>query len=59
MTMISVMWIIMSLPMLLSFAGGVLADRYSRFILMLAGNALAALAFLTMGLTRASRSISP
>ncbi len=52
MTTVSVMWIIMSLPMLLSFAGGVVADRSNRFILMLAGNALAALAFLTMGLVR-------
>jgi MFS family permease len=50
MNMISAIWIVMSLPMLLSFAGGVLADRYSRCVLMLTGNAVAALVFVGFGL---------
>lgn len=52
MTMISAIWIIMSAPMLFSFVGGILADRYSRFILMFAGYSVAALAFATLGLAR-------
>jgi len=52
MTMVSVIWIVMSLPMLFSFAGGILADRYNRCALMLGGNTLAALTFVTFGVTR-------
>jgi MFS family permease len=52
MTMISIIWIAMCAPMLLSFAGGVLADRYSRFALMMAGNGFAAVVFLVYGVTR-------
>jgi MFS family permease len=51
MTMISVVWIALCVPMLLSFAGGVLADRHNRFILMFAGNTLAALTYVVFGLT--------
>ncbi|MBN1630295.1 MAG: MFS transporter [Thermoleophilia bacterium] len=52
MTMVSVVWIVMSLPMLFSFAGGILADRYNRCALMLGGNTLAALVFLAFGVVR-------
>jgi len=52
MTMISVMWIVMSVPMLLSFFGGVMADRYSRFVLMFIGYSLAAVMFIVTGLVR-------
>ena len=52
MTMVSVIWIVMSLPMLFAFASGVLADRYNRCALMLAGNAVAALVFVTFGIVR-------
>lgn len=51
MTMISVVWIAMSVPMVLSFAGGILADRYSRLILMFGGSAVAAVAYAAFGLT--------
>ena len=51
-TMVSVMWIVMSVPMVLSFAGGMLADRYSRFILMFVGSAIAASGMVVCGLTR-------
>jgi MFS family permease len=52
MTMISIMWIVMSVPMVLSFAGGILADRYDRFMLMFAGNGVAAVLFVVCGVTR-------
>jgi MFS family permease len=52
MTTISVMWVVMGVPMVLSFLGGVLADRHDRFALMFAGNAVAALLFLITGLSR-------
>ena len=52
MTMVSVMWIVMSVPMVLSFAGGMLADRYSRFLLMFVGSGVAALGMVVCGLTK-------
>ena len=52
MTMISVVWIVMCVPMMLSFATGILADRHSRFLLMFAGNTVAALTFVVFGLTK-------
>lgn len=52
MTMVSVIWIVMSLPMLFSFAGGMLADHYNRCALMLGGNTLAAAVFLAFGVVR-------
>lgn len=52
MTTISVIWIVMSLPMLLSFVGGILADHYSRFVLMFTGYALAGVVFVVTGLVR-------
>ena len=52
MTMISVVWIAMGVPMMLSFATGILADRYSRFALMFAGYTVAALTFVVFGLTK-------
>lgn len=50
MGMISLLWIALTAPLVLSFATGVLADRYSRLILMFAGNVMVAVTFLTMGL---------
>jgi MFS family permease len=41
----------MSVPMLLSFAFGILADRYSRFVLMFVGYGVAALLFVVCGVT--------
>ena len=52
MSTISVIWIAMSVPMLLSFFGGVLADRYNRFIPMFAGGIIASLGFVIYGLAR-------
>ena len=52
MTMVSVMWIVMSVPMVLSFVGGMLADRHSRFVLMFVGSGVAALGMVVCGLTR-------
>jgi MFS family permease len=52
MTTISIIWIAMSLPMLLSFFGGVLADRYNRFVPMFAGGIVASLCFVVYGLAR-------
>ena len=45
MTTVSLTWIAMSVPMLLSFAGGILADRYNRFVPMFAGGSVVALGF--------------
>jgi MFS family permease len=49
MTTISLLWVAFSVPMLFSFAGGMLADRYSRFLLMFAGNIVAAFGFIAIG----------
>jgi DHA1 family multidrug resistance protein-like MFS transporter len=51
MTYISLTWIAFSVPMLLSFAGGILADRYSRFALMFAGYAVSGVAWIVYGTT--------
>lgn len=50
MGMISLLWIALSAPLLLSFATGMLADRYNRFILMSAGYMMVGATYLTMGL---------
>jgi MFS family permease len=52
MTTVSVIWIAMSVPMLLSFVGGILADRYNRFVPMFAGGIVASLGFVVYGLVR-------
>jgi sugar phosphate permease len=44
-------WIAFSTPMLLSFAGGYLADRHSRWALMFSGYALAACAWIYYGVS--------
>ena len=51
MTYISLTWIAFSVPMLLAFAGGMLADRYSRFALMFAGYAISGVAWILYGTT--------
>ncbi len=48
---ISLTFIMFSVPMLLSFAGGILADRFSRFTLMFIGFTIAALAWIGYGTT--------
>jgi DHA1 family multidrug resistance protein-like MFS transporter len=45
-------WVAFSVPMLLSFAGGYLADRYNRWVLMFSGYVISALAWITYGATR-------
>jgi DHA1 family multidrug resistance protein-like MFS transporter len=49
---IGVTWIAFSLPMLLAFLGGRLADRYSRFRLMYIGYSISAVAWIVYGVTR-------
>jgi MFS family permease len=44
-------WVAFSVPMLLSFAGGMLADRYSRFALMFTGYTISAIAWIIYGST--------
>lgn len=44
-------WIAFSVPMLLAFIGGYLADRYSRWALMFAGYAVSACAWIFYGTT--------
>ena len=51
-TYIAATWTAFSIPMLLSFAGGVLADRHSRFRLMFTGYAFSAVAWILYGVTR-------
>ncbi len=51
MKFISLTWVAFSLPMLLSFAGGYLADRYNRWLLMVSGYALSAVAWIIYGTT--------
>lgn len=48
---ISMTWVAFSAPMVLSFVGGYLADRYSRWSLMFSGYALAAVAWVLYGTT--------
>lgn len=50
-TFISLTWVAFSVPMLLSFAGGMLADRWSRFWLMMIGNTISAVAWVLYGTT--------
>jgi DHA1 family multidrug resistance protein-like MFS transporter len=50
---IGLTWIAFSAPMLLAFAGGRLADRYSRFVLMTAGFAVQGLMWFVFSLTEA------
>jgi MFS family permease len=45
-------WVAFSVPMLLSFAGGYLADRYNRWALMFSGYVVSACAWITYGATR-------
>ena len=51
MTYIGLTWVAFSVPMLLSFAGGMLADRYSRFALMFTGYTISAVAWILYGST--------
>jgi MFS family permease len=48
---ISWTWIAFSVPMLLSFAGGILADRYNRFALMFVGYSISAASWIIYGVT--------
>jgi MFS family permease len=48
---ISMTWVAFSVPMLFSFAGGYLADRYSRWLLMISGYGLSAVAWILYGTT--------
>jgi MFS family permease len=45
-------WVAFSVPMLLSFAGGWLADRYNRWALMFSGYLISAFAWITYGSTK-------
>lgn len=51
MTYIGLTWVAFSVPMLLAFAGGMLADRYSRFALMFTGYTISAVAWILYGST--------
>lgn len=51
MTYIGWTWVAFSVPMLLSFAGGMLADRYSRFALMFVGYTISAVCWILYGST--------
>jgi MFS family permease len=53
-TFIGVTWIAFSAPMLLSFAGGRLADRHSRFALMITGFTIQGLAWFVFSFTELS-----
>lgn len=44
-------WIAFSVPMLLAFVGGYLADRYNRWVLMFTGYAVSAFAWIYYGLS--------
>ncbi|OPZ45590.1 MAG: Tetracycline resistance protein, class B [Actinobacteria bacterium ADurb.BinA094] len=50
-TYISMTWIAFAAPMLFSFAGGMLADRYSRFWLLAVGFGLSSFAWMFYGLS--------
>ena len=52
MSFVGLTWIAFSLPMLLAFAGGRLADRHSRFLLMYSGLAVSSVAWIMYGITR-------
>ncbi|MBN1628258.1 MAG: MFS transporter, partial [Thermoleophilia bacterium] len=51
MSFVSWTWVAFSLPMLLSFIGGYLADRYNRWALMFSGYLVSAVAWLIYGAT--------
>ena len=51
MTFIGLTWIVFSVPMLLSFVGGIVADRYSRYWLFIGGYTLSAFAWIFYGVT--------
>ena len=51
MTFIGLTWIAFSVPMLLSFVGGIAADRYSRYWLFIIGYAFSAVAWIFYGVT--------
>jgi DHA1 family multidrug resistance protein-like MFS transporter len=48
---ISATWVAFSVPMLLSFVGGIVADRYSRFWLFIIGYALSGVAWVYYGVS--------
>jgi len=50
-TYTSATWIVFSVPMLLSFVGGSIADRGNRFLLMFSGYAVSACAWIIYGTT--------
>ena len=50
-TYISMTWVAFSVPMLLSFVGGMFADRHSRFWLFVVGYALSSLAWMFYGIS--------
>jgi MFS family permease len=50
-TFISMTWVAFSVPMLLSFFGGMLADRWSRFWLFIIGYALSGCAWMFYGIS--------
>ena len=52
MSFVGATWVAFSLPMLLSFVGGRLADRHSRFFLMFLGFGMSAVAWITYGLVQ-------
>jgi len=52
MTYVSATWMAFSIPMLFSFAGGMLAERGNRFRLMFAGYAFSAFSWIVYGFTR-------
>jgi len=52
MRFVGLTWVAFSTPMLLSFLGGYLADRYNRWALMFSGYAVASLAWISYGINR-------
>lgn len=52
MRFIGITWIAFSVPMLFSFVGGMLADRYNRWLLMFSGYAISAVAYIIYGSTK-------
>ncbi len=52
MAFVSLTWIAFSVPMLFSFAGGILAEKGNRFRLMFAGYAFSACSWIVYGFTR-------
>jgi len=49
MTFVSFTWVAFSVPMLLSFVGGYLADRYNRWVLMFSGYVVSGIAWVLYG----------